>query len=61
VQWPELERWLIGHTHKLSERGESIPRLRAEPAVVRRLAMSFVYFNLWRDFGCQGFHYKKTS
>jgi hypothetical protein len=26
-----------------------------------RLAMSFVYFNLWRGFGYQGFHYKKTS
>ncbi len=47
VQWPELERWLIGHTHKLSERGESIPRLRAEsvrncaalePAVAQMLA-----------------------
>jgi GMP synthase (glutamine-hydrolysing) len=47
VQWPEMERWLIGHTHTLVERGESIPRLRAEsvrncsalePAVARMLA-----------------------
>jgi len=42
--------------------GGSIPRLRAEPAVVRRFVMGFVYFNLWqRDLGYQGFHYKKTS
>lgn len=30
VSWPELERWLIGHTRALTERKESIPRLRAE-------------------------------
>ncbi|MGA7965925.1 MAG: glutamine amidotransferase [Gammaproteobacteria bacterium] len=30
VNWPELERWLIGHTRALTERNESIPRLRAE-------------------------------
>lgn len=30
VNWPELERWLIGHTRALGERDESVPRLRAE-------------------------------
>lgn len=29
VRWPDLERWLIGHTRNLTDRNESIPRLRA--------------------------------
>lgn len=30
VRWPELEQWLIGHTRSLSDRDESVPRLRAD-------------------------------
>ncbi len=30
VWWPELERWLIGHTRALTERNASVPDLRSE-------------------------------
>jgi len=30
VKWPEFERWLIGHTRSLQERGEDVTRLRAD-------------------------------
>lgn len=32
VWWPELERWLIGHTRALTERNASVPDLRSESA-----------------------------
>jgi len=32
VNWPDLERWLIGHTRALTERDASITQLRAESA-----------------------------
>jgi len=30
VWWPELERWLIGHTRALTERNASVPAMRSE-------------------------------
>lgn len=30
VRWPDLERWLIGHTRALGARNASVPRMRAE-------------------------------
>ena len=32
VWWPELERWLIGHTRALTERNAAVPALRSESA-----------------------------
>ena len=32
VCWPELERWLIGHTRALTERSAAVPQLRSESA-----------------------------
>ncbi len=33
VWWPELERWLIGHTRALTERNAAVPALRSESAL----------------------------